>query len=128
MHPTNRKDCEIDLSHAAYKQIKLMQDNDFTLNGLHFRLKIGGKGCDGFTYDTGFSQKHDDDIELKYEDIIVLIDPFTLHYCQNGYLDFLLNPKNNEDGFIFVNHNEDQYHGKFFKDESMTPHFVEDKK
>lgn len=128
MHPTNRKDCEIDLSNAAYKQIKLMLENDFTLNDHFFRLKIGGKGCDGFTYDTGFSIKHDDDIEVIYDDITILIDPFTMHYCKQGYLDFLLNPKNNEDGFIFVNNNEDKYHGKFFKDESMAPTHLEESK
>ena len=121
MHPTNRKDCEIDLTNAAYQQIKLIRENDFTLDKQYFRLKIGGKGCDGFTYETGFSEKLDDDIVLIFNDLEILVDPFTFHYCKTGYLDFLLNPKNNEDGFVFINANEAQYHGKFFKDESMTP-------
>lgn len=121
MQPNNRQDCDLDLSRAAYEQIKLIMENDYTMQDNFFRLKIGGKGCDGFTYELGFTEKDDEDLELKYEDLIILIDPFTFHYCKEGYIDFLLNPKTNEDGFIFVNKNEDKYHGKFFKDEEMVP-------
>lgn len=121
MQPDNRQDCDLDLSRAAYEQIKLIMENDYTMQDNFFRLKIGGKGCDGFTYELGFTEKDGEDLELKYEDLIILIDPFTFHYCKEGYIDFLLNPKTNEDGFIFVNKNEDKYHGKFFKDEEMVP-------
>ncbi|MCO4755071.1 MAG: hypothetical protein KC478_11360, partial [Bacteriovoracaceae bacterium] len=54
----------------------------------------------------------------------IILDPFTAHYCKEGSLDFLLNPKSNEDGFVFINFNEEKYHGKFFKDESMAPPFA----
>lgn len=121
MLPDNRKDFNIQLSQAALNQIKLIKENDFTLEGMFFRLKIGGKGCDGFTYDTGFSERLEDDIALKFDDIEIIIDPFTAHYCKEGSLDFLLNPSSNEDGFVFMNFNEGDYHGKFFKDESMVP-------
>lgn len=121
MLPENRKDFNIEISQAALKQINLIRDNDYTLEGMEFRVKIGGKGCDGFTYDTGFSQPHTDDVELLYQGTKVLLDPFTAYYCKEGSLDFLLNPKTNEDGFVFVNFKEEDYHGKFFKDESMAP-------
>ena len=102
-----------------------MQENDYTLNNLCFRLKIDGKGCDGFTYALGFSEKLPDDKVLTLgtmeNQIEIIIDPFTAHYCQNGDLDFLFVPDSNEDGFIFTNHNEANYKGKFFKDESMVP-------
>ena len=121
MIPDNRQDFNLQLSRAAYNQIRLIKENDHTLSGLEFRLKIGGKGCDGFTYETGFSEPFADDIVLEFEGLKVLLDPFTAHYCREGSLDFLLNPKTNEDGFVFVNFNEEQYHGKFFKDPSMAP-------
>ncbi|MBC74444.1 MAG: hypothetical protein CME64_00355 [Halobacteriovoraceae bacterium] len=127
MTPTNRNDFNIQVSKAALEQIKLIKENDYTLNDEKFRLKIGGKGCDGFTYDTGFSTPLEDDVELEFGEVKVILDPFTAHYCKEGSLDFLLNPKTNEDGFVFINFNEEKYHGKFFKDESMAPPLPESK-
>lgn len=121
MLPDNRQDFNIHLSQAALDQIKLIKDNDFTLEGMFFRVKIGGKGCDGFTYDTGFSEPHDEDVVLSFKGAKVLLDAFTAHYCKDGSIDYLLNPKSNEDGFVFMNFNEEKYHGKFFKDETMAP-------
>lgn len=121
MLPDNRQDFNIQVSQAAWDQIKLIQDNDFTLAANTFRIKIGGKGCDGFTYETGFSSPLHDDIVLSFQGLEIILDPFTAHYCKEGSLDFLLNPRSNEDGFVFINFNEQNYHGKFFKDESMAP-------
>lgn len=116
---------QINLSDAALRQIKLIEENDFTLEGKTFRLKIGGKGCDGFTYEMGFDLKTSDDQVLSYSsnygEVSLLVDSFTAHYCKEGHLDFLFNPKTLEDGFVFINNNEDKYVGKFFKDESMLP-------
>ena len=123
MVPNNRNDFNIHVSKAALEQIKLIKENDYTLNDELFRIKIGGKGCDGFTYDTGFSTPLGDDITLEYPEVSIIMDPFTAYYCKEGSLDFLLNPKSNEDGFVFINYNEEKYHGKFFKDESMAPPF-----
>lgn len=127
MLPINAKKIKIDMSAAAFEQIQLIAENDYTLEGLSFRLKIDGKGCEGFTYATGFSQKEEDDIELIYQredrQLILIIDPFTAHYCQEGLLDYLLHAKENQEGFTFSNNNEDKYHGKFFKDESLVPQF-----
>ncbi len=93
MLPINNNEFQIDLTDSAFKQIQLILENDFTLEGHQFRLKIGGKGCDGFTYDTGFSTKIDDDIELIFkqndESISILLDDFTGFYCKEGLLDFL---------------------------------------
>jgi Fe-S cluster assembly iron-binding protein IscA len=121
MLPQNSSEYKIDISNAASTQIKLILENDFTLAGHDFRIKIGGKGCDGFDYDTGFSKRLDDDIVLEYPEHCIIVDPFMAFYSKNGSLDYLLNPNNNEDGFIFINYNEKNYSGKFFKDETMTP-------
>ena len=58
-------DINLFVSDSAVRQIQLMQDNDYTLEGLLFRIKIGGKGCEGFTYETGFSSLHEGDILIK---------------------------------------------------------------
>ena len=124
MLPINNENTKIDLSRAAFEQICLIRENDFTLEGKIFRLKIEGKGCEGFEYATGFSQKQDQDIELLYhqgdKSVRMLLDPFTAHYCQLGQLDYLFDITGQE-GFVFQNENEHKYHGKFFTDDSMLP-------
>ena len=125
LFPNNHSEFKFDLTDSAFKQIKLIQDNDFTLEGLSFRLKIGGKGCDGFTYDTGFSEKHKDDITLNFindgVELEILSDDFTAFYCKEGNLDYFFIPHENEGGFFFTNINEFKHHGKFFKDGDYVP-------
>ncbi|MES2527160.1 MAG: hypothetical protein V4598_08725 [Bdellovibrionota bacterium] len=120
-------DIQLLITDSAVRQIQLMQDNDYTLEGLSFRIKIGGKGCGGFTYDTGFSEKHEDDLIIKKKyplikaEIIVLMDPFTAFYTQEATLDYLLDTSSNEEGFIINNAADGQHAGKFYKDESKLP-------
>lgn len=120
-------DIKLFVTDSAVRQIQLMQDNDYTLEGLHFRIKIGGKGCEGFTYDTGFSEHHQDDLVIIQEyplinfTLKVLIDPFTAYYTQEATLDYLLDISNNEEGFILNNAADGQHRGKFFKDETKLP-------
>lgn len=122
MLPINDKDFKVELTGAAFDQIKLILDSDFTLKNHFFRLKIGGKGCDGFTYETGFSKFEKGDKEVFYFDNFkILVDPFTYYYCKEGLLDYVLDSKRNEDGFTFTNSNENIYSGKFFKEETLVP-------
>lgn len=120
-------DIKLFVTDSAVRQIQLMQENDYTLEGLSFRIKIGGKGCEGFTYDTGFSELHPDDLVIKQKydlihfDLTVLIDPFTAFYTQEVTLDYLLDTTNNEEGFIVNNAADGQHRGKFFKDEGKLP-------
>ena len=120
-------DLKVLLTDSAVRQIQLMQSHDYTLEGLLFRIKIGGKGCDGFTYDTGFSEQHSDDlvIEKNYPlinfNLKLLIDPFTAFYTQDFTLDYLLDAQNNEEGFVVLNAADGQHKGKFFKDISKLP-------
>lgn len=120
-------DIKLFVTDSAVRQIQVMQENDYTLEGLSFRIKIGGKGCEGFTYDTGFSEKHADDLVLiqdfpiiKFK-LTVLMDPFTAFYTQELTLDYLLDTSNNEEGFIVQNAADGQHRGKFFKDENRLP-------
>ena len=120
-------DIKLFVTDSAIRQIQLMQENDYTLEGLFFRIKIGGKGCGGFTYDTGFSEFHPDDLIIEKEvplinfKMKILIDPFTAFYTQEATLDYLLETGTNEEGFVVSNASEGQHKGKFFKDESKLP-------
>ena len=120
-------DIKLFVTDSAVRQIQVMQENDYTLNGLFFRIKIGGKGCGGFTYETGFSDKHPDDLQIDQSypiikfDLHILIDPFTAYYTQELTLDYLLDTSNNDEGFIVQNAADGQHRGKFFKDESRLP-------
>ena len=120
-------DLKLFVSDSAVRQIQLMQENDYTLDGLSFRIKIGGKGCGGFTYDTGFSEFHQDDLVIETDyplinfKLKVLIDPFTAFYTMDSTLDYLLDPTNNEEGFVITNAADGDHKGKFFKDESKLP-------
>lgn len=121
------QDIKLFVTDSAVRQIQVMQENDYTLAGHLFRIKIGGKGCEGFTYDTGFSEPHADDltVELSYPlinfHLKVLMDPFTAFYTQELTLDYLLDTTNNEEGFIVNNAADGQHRGKFFKDEGKLP-------
>lgn len=122
----NDKNFKVELTEAAFAQIILIKANDFTLDDHTFRLKIGGKGCDGFTYDTGFSESDADDKVLNFVNkdgikLDLLVDKFTYFYSKEGLIDYVLDPNVNQDGFIFVNKNENIYSGKFFKEETLVP-------
>jgi Fe-S cluster assembly iron-binding protein IscA len=120
-------DISLLVTDSAVRQIQLMQENDYTLEGLRFRIKIGGKGCGGFTYDTGFSEHHPDDLIIEQQfplinfNLKILMDPFTAFYTQCATLDYLLDPASNEEGFVLTNAADGQHKGKFFKDESKLP-------
>jgi iron-sulfur cluster insertion protein len=119
------------LTDSAARQIQVIKENDFTLEGLDFRIKIDGKGCDGFTYSTGFGLKRDDDILLEINNssspkpVRILIDPFSAYYVRSARLDYIIEPDTHNDGFVIINDDEENYHGKFFKDESMVPNHLE---
>lgn len=121
------EDLKVFVSDSAVRQIQLMQKHDYTLNGLKFRIKIGGKGCEGFTYDTGFSEPHIDDLVVRLDfskidyQLELLVDPFTAYYTQSFTLDYLLDPISHEEGFVVTNSADGQHRGKFFKDESKLP-------
>jgi Fe-S cluster assembly iron-binding protein IscA len=120
-------DIDIFITDSAIKQIKLIEDNDYTIQGQFFRVKIGGKGCGGFTYETGFTNVDSEDIIIKKHypsieyQLTIIIDPFTAFYTQKFTLDYLLDPQSNEEGFIVSNAADGEHKGKFFKDKSKLP-------
>lgn len=111
----------LDVTENALQQIRLIQQHDYTLEGLSFRIKIGGKGCGGFTYETGFSAPLPDDVRLTVQGTTILMDPFTAHYTQNGQLDYRLDAQADDEGFVVENYAGDLYRGKFFKNPNLVP-------
>ena len=113
---------DIKITDEAAGQINLIKEHDFTVSDKIFRLKVDGKGCNGFDYALGFTEKNDDDIIIKLSsDIQVHLDPFTAYYAQNGEIDYIFDHENNTEGFYFENKNEKNYRGKFFKNEEKLP-------
>lgn len=116
---------EIEMTSSAFDQIYLIQENDYTLEGLHFRLKIEGKGCHGFDYALGFSEKKEDDLlhtlHSEGRSLEIIIDPFSAYYCAQGLINYVFDIKELMEGFHFENANQLQFRGKFFKDCSKLP-------
>lgn len=118
-------DIKITMTPLAKEQLKLILVNDYTITDQVFRLKIDGKGCNGFEYALGFTPKQSDDLCYPILDatdtLNLTLDPFTAHYCQEGEIDYVVDHENDQEGFVFTNSNEKKYRGKFFKDETMLP-------
>lgn len=113
------------MTEEAFRQIRLLELNDFTLNGKIFRIKITGKECFGFTYSIGFTETDPLDVEIivtqNEETVKVYMDPFTAYYTQRSQLDYVLNLEEGQEGFELKNLDQDKYRGKFFKNPEMTP-------
>ena len=120
----------INFTPPALQEIKLILENDFTLKGRYFRILISGKGCDGFTYSTGFTDFQDEDFIIKIEnkinlDFSVLIDPFASFYLQETLVDFIQDYENELEGFVVINKNQKQFAGKFWKENiGVTPPLI----
>lgn len=117
----------VNITNDAGEQLQLILENDYTLEGQFLRLVITGKGCDGFTYSTGFTECKEDDFRIsssfgELEKIIVLMDPFTAFYLQESTLDYVRDYENNDEGFVITSHHQDNFKLKFWNaDPDKTP-------
>ena len=111
----------IQISDEALSQLRLIKENDFTVAGKVLRLSIGGKGCDGFTYQLGFTHSTENDVTVDLGNLILHLDPLVATYCKEGHIEYFFDFETDTDGFAFINKNQHKYKGKFFKDESMQP-------
>lgn len=112
---------QLQVTDAALRQIQLIQRHDYTLEGMFFRIKIGGKGCGGFTYETGFSTPLADDLRLNLDGLTILMDRFTAYYTQRATLDHRVDTAANDEGFVVENPDAELYQGKFFKNTALVP-------
>ncbi len=77
----------IDITENAINRIKnIAVKEESTL----FRISVDGGGCQGFSYKFSFDNKiHKDDLEIKFEDITVLIDKTSMNFLDGSKLDFI---------------------------------------
>jgi len=110
----------IQLTKAALEQLTLIFENDFTLEGKVLRLQISGKGCDGFEYSVGFTEKREKDFLIKMDQVspsfLVALDSFAAFYLQEATVDFFQDFENDLEGFLIHNHNQKKYSGKFWRE------------
>ncbi|MBL7666188.1 MAG: hypothetical protein JNM93_13715 [Bacteriovoracaceae bacterium] len=118
---------ELVFSEMALQQLKLMQENDYTLENKFPRIQVSGKGCGGFDYEIGFTEKSEADLVFEFQGLKYIMDPFTAFYLKKGTVNFEADYKNNQEGFHVINDDEKNYQGKFFKNTEMVPHFLEKK-
>lgn len=125
MSKITASEIKIKMTEIAKQQLGLILVNDYTLENQIFRLKIDGKGCNGFDYALGFTEPQNDDIiytiEAHPKNIALHLDPFTAHYCREGDIDYICDIDSDQEGFTYMNPNEKNYRGKFFKNEEMLP-------
>ena len=121
------KEPRITLTEEAFSQISLILENDFTLTGNFFRIKIDSKGCAGFKYATGFSKPNKDDFKLEIlglskKSITILMDPFTATYLQTAVVNYIQDYENDEEGFTIISNDSSKFQGKFWnKNPELNP-------
>lgn len=115
----------VELTEFAISQLKLILENDYTLEGQYLRLMVATKGCDGFSYNVGFTKKMQDDFlvsPINAPDLKVLVDPFAAYYTREMTVDYIQDFEENIEGFLVVNHHQKDFHGKFWRGKpELTP-------
>ncbi len=111
---------QIHISSAALQQLELIVAHDPTFQGKVFRINIGTKGCDGFTYSFSLSTPLEKDFALMIGDseikVPIHLDPFCAYYLQDGIVDYFIDDESGEDGFFVINNNQDKFRGKFWRE------------
>lgn len=109
---------KIRITDYAREKIDFMRKNDFTLaDKKYLRIQIQGKGCSGFEYGVGLSDEiRENDQVIPYdENLSIRLDSFTSFYVRNATLDYIFDPENDLDGWIFTNEDEHLFQDKFWK-------------
>jgi iron-sulfur cluster assembly protein len=86
-HPT---DTVITITPLAAAKIKQLMADEPDGDTLVLRVAIEGGGCSGFQYGLGFDAgTAEGDIEMVFEGVRVVVDPFSAPYLQGSTVDFL---------------------------------------
>ena len=76
----------IDITENAIKRIKHIAVKQ---NSNLFRISVDGGGCQGFSYKFAFDKaKQNDDLEIKFDEITVLVDKTSMEFLDGSQLDF----------------------------------------
>ena len=105
----------IEITNTAKEQLELILFNDFTIKDKKLRISITGKECDVFVYSIGFDHQNNKDKVICHELISLILDPFAEFYLKNFTIDYIINYETDEEGFRVINHDQQKFHGKFWK-------------
>lgn len=67
---------------------RLSEINAATGEDKALRVAVEGGGCSGFQYDISLDDPSDEDVVLKGEGGVVVIDPVSLPFLENATIDF----------------------------------------
>jgi iron-sulfur cluster assembly accessory protein len=94
----------VTLTAGAAAKVKALMAEEPDAGSLVLRVAIQGGGCSGFQYGLGFdSGAADGDLELEYDGVRVVVDPFSAPYLRGATIDFLNSIE--ESGFKIDNPN-----------------------
>lgn len=80
----------VTLTAVAAAKVKDLMAEEADGESLVLRLAIQGGGCSGFQYGLGFdSGSAEGDVELEFEGVRIVVDPFSAPYLSGATIDFL---------------------------------------
>ncbi|MDB6033540.1 MAG: iron-sulfur cluster assembly accessory protein [Verrucomicrobiales bacterium] len=79
----------VNLTESAADQVRILQSNDPNNAGKVLRVYVEGGGCSGMQYGMVFDEKRDDDVQLEFFGVSVLVDQFSANYLRGTTVDFV---------------------------------------
>jgi iron-sulfur cluster insertion protein len=78
----------VTVTDTAKKQaLRLMEDDG--KDGFFIRVGVEGGGCSGFQYGFTFDEdKNEDDFDLEFDGVVVLIDSISAQYLQGAKIEY----------------------------------------
>ncbi len=89
MNETNATEKKVELTRAAGKQIAKILEKE--PKGTVLRIAVSGGGCSGFQYEYKLVQQSalEDDLVLRHEGAVVLIDNISLQFLKGAKIDYV---------------------------------------
>jgi iron-sulfur cluster assembly accessory protein len=106
MQTIEDRDLIVSLTQAAADEVRQLQVKDPATAGRPLRVYIEGGGCSGMQYNMQFDEKREDDVEVEFFGVSVVVDPFSAKYLRGAVVDF--NDDLNDSGFKVSNPNARQ--------------------
>ncbi|MCB0308713.1 MAG: iron-sulfur cluster insertion protein ErpA [Bdellovibrionales bacterium] len=93
----------IQLTENAVKKVKNFQTTSPENASKVFRVYVEGGGCSGFQYGFSFDEARENDHIMNFNDVKVVVDPFSAPYIQSSTIDYIESLMNS--GFVVTNPN-----------------------
>lgn len=86
--PTPTAESVVTLTENAARQISGMITGDPENAGKHLRVFVEAGGCSGLQYGMVFDEKREDDLQVEFQGVGVVVDPFSANYIRGATIDF----------------------------------------